>query len=269
MVVVLTVLILIAAALVICLIMPGFTDDINVGFYLLITGIFAISAFVVMLRKNIKFFRTLSWYILTFLIVFLIGEGVLIYFSNDDIPTGNEQVIIVAGGGLFVESRMTEELEKRIDLAIELYEKNPQLRVILSGGTDENRALPQSTAMKVYLEKKIREKGIEMPEIIIDDKSSGLDNNIKTSLNIIAEEIPHNVSAQPTTAYIIVSRHNVARTKLLDEYELMSPDSTVLGAEYPVSKYVLYYIREFGYTLKTVFSDIPTLIAVIMQATGN
>ena len=237
------VLIIIAASLMTAMVLPGCTDDMNVGFYLLITAVFAISAAVVMLRKSFKIFSTLSWYIVMFLVLFAAGEATLIYFSADDIPGGKEQAIIVAGGGLFVESRLTDELEKRLDLALEVYENNPGLPIILSGGTDENRALPQSTAMQAYIDRQIKERELKPPEIIIDDNSNGLYNNVRTSLEL----------AEKNPAYVIVSRHNVARTKIMT-YRL-SPESTVLGAEYPLSKYIIYYIREFGYAIKTAVWD--------------
>ncbi|MBR5587208.1 MAG: YdcF family protein [Clostridia bacterium] len=241
--VIIFVLIALALSLVISLVLPGCLDDMNVGFYLLVTLIFASSAAIVMMRKSFKFFKTLTWYILVFLLLFIAGETALIYYSADDIPTGNEQAIIVAGGGLFVESRLTDELEERLDLALKVYEKNPQLPIVLSGGTDENRALPQSTAMKAYLDKQVKELGITSPQVIIDDKTSGLYNNVKTSLELV----------EKNPSYIIVSRHNVARTKIMT-YRL-SPASTVLGAEYPISKYIIYYIRELGYAIKTAVWD--------------
>lgn len=241
--VIIFVLIAIAAALVISLVMPGCLNNMNVGFYLLITAGFAVSAVALMLRKSFSIFRTLAWYIMIFLVLFIAGETALIYFSADDMPKGNEQAIIVAGGGLFVESRLTDELEERIDLALDVYENNPQLPIILSGGTDKNRALPQSTAMKSYLDKQVKERGINPPRVIIDDKSSGLYNNVKASLELV----------EKNPAYIIVSRHNVARAKIM-AYRL-SPQSTVLGAEYQLSKYIIYYIREFGYAIKTAVWD--------------
>ena len=251
--VIIFVLIAIALSLAISLVLPGCTDDMNVGFYLLILLFFAASAAIVMMRKSLKLFKTLSWYILAFLIIFVIGETALIYFSGDDIPSGNEQAIIVTGSGLFVESRMTDELKERIDLALEVYQNNPELPIVLSGGTDENRALPQSTAMKSYLDKQIKELGLPNPTIIIDDTSNGLYNNIKTSLAKLTENVPEQVTSDSVPAYIIVSRHNVARTKLMTYRE--SPYSTVLGAEYPISKYIIYYIRELGYAIKTALFD--------------
>lgn len=244
----------ILALLVISLFLPGFSNDLNISYYLSITAIFALSALVIMFRKILPFFKTLSVYIAIFLSVFIIAEGTLIYFSTNDSPTGNEQAIIVAGGGLFVESRMTDELQKRLDLAIKLYCENPHLPIVLSGGTDANRALPQSTAMKSYLDKKVRELELPAADIIIDDVSVGLYSNIITSFDKLTENVPEPLSAVTPSAYIIVSRHNVPTAKIIKNK--ISPYSTVIGAEYPVSKYVVYYIRELWFSAKALLLTI-------------
>ena len=167
----------------------------------------------------------------------------MIYFSGNDIPSGNEQAIIVSGSGLFVESRLTPELEQRLDIAIELYRQNPQLPIILSGGTDENRALPECVAMKSYLENKVSALGLNSPMVITEENSTTIYQNIKNSFE----------KCGYLSAYIIVSRHNVARTKLISSR--ISPESAVIGADYPYSKYLIYYIREFGFTAKTLLLD--------------
>ena len=240
MIVFLYIIFAVLAGLLISLFMPGFTDDLNFTLYLFVTGTFAISALIIMLRKFVSFFRTLSVYIAVFLSLFIVAEGTLIYFSGDAVPTGNEQAIIVTGSGLFVESRLTAELEERLDKAIEIYTENPTLPIVLSGGTDENRTLPQCVAMQAYLENQISDLGLETPMILAEDKSSGLYQNISMSLEKSGIE----------QAYIIVSRHNVTQTKLIADK--LSPGSTVVGAEYPISKYIIYFIRELWFVLQTI-----------------
>lgn len=242
MIVFLYMIFVILAGLLISLIMPGFADNMNITFYLALTAVFAVSALIILARKHIPLFKTLSVYIAVFLSLFVVCEGVLIYFSADDNPTGKEQAIIVAGSGLFVESRLTAELEERIDMAVEIYADNPSLPIVLSGGTDESRALPQCVAMKSYLEKQIASQGLEMPTVITEDRSSGIVENVKLSLEKCGAD----------SAYIIVSRHNVPQTKLIAGK--FSPLSTVVGAEYPLSKYVIYYIREVWFSIATAIS---------------
>ena len=167
----------------------------------------------------------------------------MIYFSGNQISSGNEQAIVVTGSGLFVESRMTTELENRIDKALEIYSENPHLPIVLSGGSSDPLALPQSVAMQSYLTKRVNELGIAMPQIITEDASLGLYENINYSLK----------KTGTSSAFIIVSRHNVPRTKLI--LNRTSPHSTVIGTDYPLSKYIIYYIRELGYGLKTLVCD--------------
>lgn len=243
MLVFLYIIFIIILGLLISLIMPDFLSDMNTGFYFAVLGTFSLSALIIMLRKRTSFFKILSDYIAIVLSVAILAEGALIYFSANDAPKATEQAIIVAGSGLFVESRLTAELEKKLDKALEIYMENADLPIILSGGTDENRTLPQCVAMKSYLEKQVAKAEISMPKVIMEDSSSGIFENIKNSLEI----------SGVSSAYIIVSRHSVARTKLIANR--ISPDSTVIGAEYPLSKYIIYYIRELGLSLKTIVSD--------------
>lgn len=239
MVVFLYIIFTIISGLLISLIMPGFTDDLNISYYISITSLFALCALIIMFRRHIPFFKTLSVYIAIILTLFIVAEGVLIYLSADEIPTGNEQAIIVAGSGLFVESRLSAELEERIDKAIEIYAKNSSLPIVLSGGIDENRALPECIAMKSYLEKQIKSAALDMPTIITEENSSGLYENIAFSLERI----------NSGSAYVIVSRHNVLSAKLITNK--LSPKSTVIGAHYPLSKYIIYYIRELWFAAET------------------
>ena len=231
---------IILAGLLSGLIMPGFTKDINVSFYLIITGIFALSAVIILLRKHLSFFKTLSYYIATFLILFVIAEGMLIYYSANTPKTGNEQAIIVTGGGLFVQSRLTDELEMRIDKAIEIYMDNPTLTIVLSGGKDESRTLPQCVAMKSYLVKRVKELGIEEPNIIMEDTSTDISENISLSLE----------KADIESAHIIVSRHNVVSAKHIAKK--LCPKCSIIGAKLPISKYIIYYIRELYFAGKTM-----------------
>lgn len=232
------ILFIILALLLISFFMPGFTSDLNISYYIAITTVFALSALIMLLRKHFPFFKTLSVYIAIFITLFIIAEGTLIYFSGDDTPTGNEKAIIVTGGGLFVESRLTSELEKRLDKAIEIYSENPSLPIVLSGGSGRDRTLPQAVAMKSYLEKQVNSQGLDMPVIIIEDASSGILENINYSLQ----------KARTNEAYIIISRHNVPTAKIIKNK--LCPDSTVVGAECPLSKYVIYYIRELWFSGK-------------------
>ena len=243
MIVFLYIIFIILAGLLISVIMPEFLNDMNVGFCLFIIILFSACAFVIMLRKRFSFFKNLSDYIAILLSLSIVAEGVLIYFSQSDLPNGSEQAIIVAGSGLFVESRLTSELEERIDKALEIHMDFPNLPIVLSGGTDKNRSLPQCVAMQSYLDKQVKALGIATPTVITEDTSSGIIENVVNSFDKSGAE----------SAYIIVSRHNTARTKLIADR--ISPDSTVIAADYPLSKYIIYYIRELGFALKSLVCD--------------
>ncbi|MFA7637506.1 MAG: ElyC/SanA/YdcF family protein [Monoglobales bacterium] len=172
------------------LVMPEFLNDMSIGFYFTVLGVLSLSALIIMLRKRTSFFKILSDYIVIVLTLSILAEGALIYFSANDVPKTTEQAVIVAGGGLFVESRLTAELERKLDKALKIYAENPELPIILSGGTDKNRTLPQCVAMKSYIEKQIKQSDLPMPKIIMEDTSSGIYENIKTHLKNLVFPLP-------------------------------------------------------------------------------
>ncbi len=224
-----------------CIFLHGTLKNTDTFLYVSTLVILIFSTFSLMLRKKISFFRTLSVYICIFLSIFIISEGVLIYYSGNFTYGEPPSSILVPGDGMFVQSRITEELKVRLDKALEFYEKNPELPIILSGGIDESRALPQCIAMKSYIEKQCREKNIPLPEIITDEVSLSLNESLDFIANL------------NTTSYVVVNRFNLPRAKLV--CSRLSPESVVCGADGVYSKYPIYYVRELGLIIAEIIEN--------------
>ncbi len=224
-----------------CIFLPGSLKNTGTFLYVLTLAILVFSVFSLMLRKRIRFFRTLSVYICVFLSIFIISEGIMIYYSGNTDANEQKSSILVPGDGMFVQSRITDELKVRLDKALEIYEKNLHLPIILSGGVDESRALPQCVAMKSYIEKQCREKNIPLPEIITDEVSLSLHDSLDfiTNLN--------------TSSYVVVNRFNLPRVKLI--CSRLSPDSVVCGVDGVYSKYPIYYVRELGLIIAEIIEN--------------
>ena len=91
MIVFIIILLTVILGLMISLALPEGLSDINIGFYLIITGLFCVGTLAVMLRKKWSFFKTLSDYTVIILCLIIIAEGVLIYFSPSEPPKGSEK----------------------------------------------------------------------------------------------------------------------------------------------------------------------------------
>ena len=90
MIVFIIILLTVIAGLMISLVLPEGLSDINIGFYLIITGLFAFCALAVMLRKKWSFFKSVSDYTIIILSLIVIAEATLIYFSGSEAPAGND-----------------------------------------------------------------------------------------------------------------------------------------------------------------------------------
>lgn len=97
----------------------------------------------------------------------------------------NLDYVVVLGAGL-IGDRVTPLLASRIDRGIEVYKKNPNSKLIMSGGQGSDEKIPEGVAMAKYA----IEKGIPEEDIIIEDKSTTTRENILFSKALMEKENP-------------------------------------------------------------------------------
>lgn len=102
--------------------------------------------------------------------------------------------IVVLGAGLNG-SQVTPLLAARVDRGVELLRRNPQARLILSGGQGPGEDVPESRAMAAYA----AGRGVEPGRILQEDKSTTTEENLCFSRDLMAEARPR--VAVVTTAY--------------------------------------------------------------------
>jgi uncharacterized SAM-binding protein YcdF (DUF218 family) len=98
----------------------------------------------------------------------------------------NYDCIIVLGGGVNKNGTCPRVVEKRLDLALKLYNKELSNKILLSGNVGKinvNKKIPEAEAMKNYLLK----KGFLKEKIILEDKSTTTFENAYYSRKIIDE----------------------------------------------------------------------------------
>ena len=155
-------------------------------------------------------------------------------------PPENSTVIIL--GCKVKGERPSLMLSKRINAAYEYLSENPDTMCIVSGGQGSDEIMSEAECMKRELVK----KGIAEERIIMEDKSTSTDENLRFSL----EKMQENGLGGSVT--IVTSEFHQLRAKMIaSEY---FPESYAVSA--PTAWYLLptYWVREwFGITYQFIF----------------
>ncbi len=117
-------------------------------------------------------------------------------------PEMNKDILIVLGCGLKPDGTPTPLLQRRLDRALDFYERQLQktgkeLTFITSGGRGPDEVISESAAMKRYLQ----EHGVPKHRIIEEDRSTDTFENMKFSKEKIWEIDPNAKIAFATTNY--------------------------------------------------------------------
>ncbi|HHV09746.1 MAG TPA: YdcF family protein [Clostridiales bacterium] len=192
-----------------------------------------------MLNHNIKLPSILN-YIVTAavaigLCIFILVEGTIIYYSNQDAEAGADYAIVL--GAQVRGTTITKSLKKRLDTALEYLEDNPQTQVIVSGGQGPGEDITEAEAMRIYLE----EGGIAPERIIKEESSTNTAENIRYSKLLMEGEAPDLVIV--TNGFHVFRAISIARKQGLPQAQgLAAPSDQILTLN--------YYIREAAGVLK-------------------
>lgn len=133
-----------------------------------------------MVPKGIKI--GIAAVILLGICIFVVMEVLIISKMNSKAEEGREYVIVL--GAQVRGQHVTKSLAKRLDAACEYLDKNPETKVICTGGQGRGEDISEALAEKRYL----MEKGIDESRIILEDKSTSTYENLKFSYEIIGNE---------------------------------------------------------------------------------
>jgi len=117
--------------------------------------------------------------------------------------------IIVLGAGLDEGRTPNLILQERLDAAIKYIDENPNEYVVLSGGQGADEYVPEAQAMSEYMQ----ERGIDKEKIIIEDKSTDTNENLKFSKEKI-EEHSHKPLAE-SRVKIVTTDYHAFRSSIL------------------------------------------------------
>ncbi len=169
-----------------------FTSNFNIGllFALLLGMSFVLyGAFLDKARDKLPaWLRTAYFACVSALLVFVMF---LLSYGLSDTVSGKEDALIVLGSGIRGEL-LTQGLKNRLDAAIECYEENDDLVIVVSGGQGPQEDITEALAMERYL----LSKGIPQEQIIKEEQATSTYENFVYSKEILDEKFgaDYNVS---------------------------------------------------------------------------
>ena len=187
----------------------------------------------------IKISIVLFIFLFCFVQYFIIKE----YTTDRKAVNENKKVdyVIILGARVKGE-KPTKSLMERIKAATEYLKKNPEVKVIATGGQGKNENVAEGLAIK----RELLKNGISENRIILEDKSKNTVENFKFSLEKI-ENIEKNKN-QKVKILIVTNDYHIFRSKNIarkvgfnnENYEIYG-----LPAKTPIISIPKSYFREF------------------------
>lgn len=139
------------------------------------------------IRNFNKIYKFMKPFIVIGLVIFLIIETLIISFPKNNLEYSNYVIVLGAGvRGTTPSLTLIQRLEATLEY-INKQEKN--VDIIVSGGQGKGEDISEALAMKNYL----ISKGVKENNIIMEDKSTTTNENLRFSKNIIEEVTKENI----------------------------------------------------------------------------
>ncbi len=155
----------------------------------------AIFLYGILLEKSVpkipKWLRAVFWCGVCTVTVFV---SVLLGLGINDTVTGNEDAVIVLGSGIRGEL-LTVGLKNRLDRAVEMYEDNHDIVIVVSGGQGPQEDITEALAMERYL----LSRKIPQANIIKEEQATSTYENFVYSKQILDKKLGENYSAAYVT----------------------------------------------------------------------
>ncbi|NLW79054.1 MAG: YdcF family protein [Ruminococcaceae bacterium] len=177
-----------------------------------LAGLFTLSSLVTILRSNYNFGTVLMWLFSAVFIVYgifhrqidafcahgfgrvlkyIVYAGVALFVvlfvfvavsGHTGGAQGNEKAYIVLGAGIRGE-KVGDVLRRRLDAALEAWQKNPDALIVVTGGQGPQETITEALAQQRWL----LERGVPEDKIVLEDKSESTEENLSFSRRLLAE----------------------------------------------------------------------------------
>ena len=171
-----------------------------------------------------------------------------IYVTKDINNVKNVDTMIILGAKVNRDG-VSKTLKLRLDKAIEYYNKNKDINIIVSGGQGKDEIMTEALAMKKYLVK----SGVDEKNIILENKATTTLENIIFSKEIIEDLNFGNRVLIVTSDYHLLRGRFIASILGIDNEGLCSISSLssrmyYMIREYPTSIIDLYRSVKFSHS---------------------
>ncbi len=173
-------------------------------------------------------------------LVFTAVFAVSVYICGaDDTVTYKEDAVIVLGAGIKGE-KIGNNLQNRLDTALEYHKKNPNAVIVVSGGKGPYEDITEALAMERYL----LQNGVPQEKIIKEERSTSTEENFAFSKEVLDSHFENGYTA----AYITNGFH-IYRAGCMGEAQGIE-GLTHLSAETPWYTVIPNGLREMLAILK-------------------
>ncbi|MCC3863851.1 YdcF family protein [Terrisporobacter petrolearius] len=179
-----------------------------------------------------KIYKTVMILFITSFILLQSAIIINMHKAKDVNSTNSMDTMIVLGAKVNKEG-VSKTLKQRLDKAIEYYNENKHLNIIVSGGQGKDEVMSEAWAMKNYLVK----NGVNKNNIILENKATTTLENIMFSKEIMEDLKLENKALIVTSDYHLFRGRFIASMLGIDNEGLCSTSS--------LSSRIYYMIREY------------------------
>lgn len=194
--------------------------------------------------------------VVAFILSFLVIEGILV-IQMSQFKAAEEieplEYVLVLGAGLNGEE-VGSVLKSRLDEAIKYYEQNKDTHIIVSGGQGEDEVISEALAMEHYLVS----QGVELNQIIKEDKSTTTLENVKFTKEILKAR-----NDEDKKVLIVTNDFHLPRARLIGFILGMANEG--LASSTSVKLRINYMLREYP----TMIIDIGRTYALRYKMNKN
>lgn len=186
-----------------------FTTNLNIGNILtLVFGIMSLFIGIFFKKVNKIFPNWIKALFIAGISVVVLFCSFLLIFGTSDNVTYKEDAIIVLGAGVHGDVPSLT-LKDRLDTAVEYYNQNPDVLIVVSGGKGPQEDVTEAFAMEKYL----LEKGVKAKNILKEEKSTSTHENFKFSKELLDGHLGNGYSAAfITNEYHVFRAGGISKT---------------------------------------------------------
>ena len=226
----------------------------NISFSSICIIISMILIYVLISAKNISYknkytkliYKIYRFVMMLFLSTFTILPGAITinFHRTSDVKSIENVNTMMILGAKVNEDGISKTLKRRLDKAIEYYNTNKNINIIVSGGQGSDEVVTEALAMKNYLVK----NGVSKDKIIMEDKAT------TTLENIIFSKKINTDTKLKGKVLIVTSDYHLFRGQIIAS--ILGIDNEGLCSISPLSSRIYYMIREYPTSIIDVYRSL-------------